>query len=297
MLEHFLDANWFVMLRILHDWLNARDITALDSAFCSTLYRPLWLQCLARLRGNKSIERFEHRHKSIRWLIDRQVKVTSMKLNQCAIEDDEDVLDEDGFDIREDTWSGINMPTLENVNCYDFERETDRFEYSLDDAGLEALSLGCPNITRIFLGRLERVSADAMGRFASRCSKLECVKVTFVMDGKLSNFTSVLGALSCCPIKELIIFECSALTDRVVHHMALYFPRLEKLSIIGCRNITDVSLTVVGASSLPIKGLQFVDQCGFTPTKLQALIVSKRASLLSLHCDSALVDPAVLNTL
>lgn len=277
-----------ILMTLLCDWLSAKDIVTLDTAFCSTVQRPVWLKSLTRIRGNKCIDGFEHRHKSMRWLIMRQVMVTCIRLHQCCDEEeDEDDFDEDGYDIRDDSFSGIDMPSLESVNCYDMTKETDRFEYSFNDASLDTLSLGCPNIKRIFLGHIDGVSEEGMVRFATRCSKLESVKMSFV---RACNFSSVLCALSSCPIKELIVVQCPALTDEIVQRMTELFPRLEKLHISGCRNITDASLVSLSVSSMRIKELHIFDSTTLSADSLRLLLLSQRLTLLTLVCDSSLLD-------
>jgi hypothetical protein len=68
------------------------------------------------------------------------------------------------------------MSTLESLNCFDYTRESDRFEHSLDDGCLNALAQGCPNLKIVFFGDVANISLESMQRFVMSCPKVESIK-------------------------------------------------------------------------------------------------------------------------
>lgn len=78
---HVFLLNEDVSLLLLSDWLGFGSIGALDVAITNRTTRVLWLQRVRSVSEGDVIN-WQHSHSSVRWLVMRSLRISSMRMKR-----------------------------------------------------------------------------------------------------------------------------------------------------------------------------------------------------------------------
>ena len=155
------------MSRLLHlgddtflyflSWFDLVCICKLDIAIGNSDERLLWLRALHQM-GSKAVDEYEHSHSSIRWLIRRGARATSIRFRGDNLEHDR---------ITDQTFAGVGILSTQSAdtNCSD------------DNAVAE----GCPHLTSINLSNCDRISDIGVSAIAEGCRHLTSINLSYCL--------------------------------------------------------------------------------------------------------------------
>ena len=156
---HPLHLPMELLISLVSEWMDVHSISKLDIAICSKDYRPIWRQTLSELSENTSLERWQHSHASLRWIIRRKISVRTISLPSFS-------------SIRESTFRGIDMKTLKYFHVAD-EDTFEHCKYKVIDVSFYYLAHGCPNLQLIHMSRYITLSNYVVQALRQHCMKLD----------------------------------------------------------------------------------------------------------------------------
>ena len=140
-LFHLGDDTFIYLL----SWFDFGCLGKLDTAIGNADERLMWLHSL-HMMDSKAFDDYEHSHSSIRWLIRRGARATSIRFRGDNLEHDR---------ITDQTFAGVSILSTKSAdtNCSD------------DNAVAE----GCPHLTSINLSNCDRISDIGVSAIAYLC--------------------------------------------------------------------------------------------------------------------------------
>ena len=123
---------------LLSEWIDIRTIGILDMAVTNRMTRVVWLRFLRSIKC-VTINHWMHSHASIRWLITRGLRVTSIHINILCRHQISDLTFRDVETGREGGLSQLQHIDIGRCG-------------SVTDAGISALAQGCPLLQTIKTG-------------------------------------------------------------------------------------------------------------------------------------------------
>ena len=193
-----LDDDAFVSLL---SWLDIGSICSLDTAVGNKNERLMWLRSLHSI-DSKAIDEYGHCHLSIKWLITRGARATSIRASRSNLKSPSD------RQITDMTFAGVGILSTQNVDLVnqgflswlgmrcDTSSGLDKGEYirtqglshvtsidllnchQLSDTGVSAIAQGCPLLTSIDLGYCESISDIGVSAIAQGCPLLISIDLT-----------------------------------------------------------------------------------------------------------------------
>ena len=91
----------------LLSWLSVGSICSLDTAVGNVDERLMWLHSMHSI-DSKSIDEYKHYHSSIRWLIKRGARATSIRARRSKLTSDRQITDM--------TFAGVGMLFTQNAD-------------------------------------------------------------------------------------------------------------------------------------------------------------------------------------
>ena len=191
-------------------WLDVGSICSLDTAVGNKNERLMWLDSLHSM-DSKAIDEYEHCHASIKWLITRGARATSIRARRSNLTSDRQITDmtfagmgilctqnvdsvNEGFlswlGMNCDTcqgflsWLGMNCATSNGLDEAEFMRRQGLSQVTsidlynclnISDVGVSAIAHGCPLLTSINLGSCRRISAVGLSAIAQGCPLLTSI--------------------------------------------------------------------------------------------------------------------------
>ena len=136
--SHVLNLPPELLSLLLSEWMDIQMICLFDVAMSSHLLLPIWRYALQFIKLNHSIESWEHTHASIRWLIQRKIDVTNIRIKRFS-------------SLFFNTFHGIKMMSLKTLQAKSSE---DFYGCSYDtlDNCLLQIAKGCPNLRVVNIG-------------------------------------------------------------------------------------------------------------------------------------------------
>jgi hypothetical protein len=250
-----LKMSWF--LRFLSEWLDLRDIAALDSAVTNHTYRSYWLECLINeklyLRCARS---YSITDDSIAWIIKKDLGIVALHHRHGNTH----TIDLSGYNLVTDV--GFKRlvqesPNVAHVNFLGCNQLTSAALLNLafmcpalqflenipvmlmNDSVLTALGNCCPALRHISLSFY-----DLNYQFLNSCST---TSTTIVVNSEVTDVGIHNLASSECKstLEYLDLSFCSSLTDLSMFSIGQNCSALKTLVLNHCRRISDKGLTVV----------------------------------------------------
>ncbi|KAG6409488.1 hypothetical protein SASPL_127528 [Salvia splendens] len=162
----------------------------------------------------------------------------------------------------------------------------------LTDAGLKAVSRGCPSLRTLSLWNVSSVGDEGLSAIATGCRSLE--KIDLSHCPAITDKAMIAVAMNCPNLRSVTVESCAYIGDESLKALGRYCPNLESITLKNCAlvgdqgiaglfssaghiltkanlqglNITDVSLAVIGhygsaMTDLSLVGLHNVNERGF----------------------------------
>lgn len=111
------------------------------------------------------------------------------------------------------------------------------------DAGLIALSHGCPDLTQLYIHRTHTITDTAILTLAEHCHKLH--SLTLSANGLITS-AAVCALLEANPdVTSVTLKGSSLINDEIIHSLAQARCRLAYISLEGCQDLTVDSLVAL----------------------------------------------------
>ena len=211
------------LFRANNDWMTSilnylciRSICSVDIAVTNTAARDIWLWSL-HVANHGTISEYRHCPRSIRWLIERGMRLESLTVRDGQWDADR---------LNGITVLGLNKSLLRYVSFG---------KCNIGDTEVLSIAHDCPNLSKISLDGCNGITDASVITLAKCCQQLVSMNI-----GGCGNITD----------KGLLAFGCaigSACPNKIDGNMVdrLHFTNLEMISLSGCANITDVGVSAV----------------------------------------------------
>ena len=170
-----------------------------------------------------------------------------------------------------------SCPRLQTVSLSD-RRSSPKFT----DAGLIALSCGCPDLTKLDLDRNHNIRDAAILSLAEHCHKLE--SVTLFANGLLTS-SAVCALLAANPgITSITLIGGRLISENVSRSLMRGRRQLRTLTLEGCQNLTLESLVALlsGCRSLEVLSLDGSGSSAVSDTFIET-VIQHCSQLRSIH--------------
>lgn len=206
-MSFLLKINEDELLQLLSIWLDIQSLSILDIAITNCCLRPIWLTCL-RAIDSTAIKGFSHYPSSIKWLVDRDITISSIQINP-------------NYEMGIHQFMGLNTSALRSINL----RGCPVF-----NGVLTYLALACPYLQNIDLEECS-VYGTEVAAFAQRCPQLERISLR---NSSGIAFTGFMELAENCPLLKSVDFSgCENVNDMILAALARGCPSLKSI-IIRC---------------------------------------------------------------
>ena len=221
--------------RGLLSWLDISSICSLDTAVGNVDERLMWLHSLHSI-DSKAIDEYEHWHSSVRWLIMRGARATSIRARRSNLTSDRQITDM--------TFAGVGILCTQNVD-------------SVNQGFLRWLGINCD--TSIGLDRALSIRTQGLLRWLG----MNCdTSNGFDMD----SFTKTQGLSQ---VTSIDLYNCESISDVGVSAIAQGCPLLTRICLHGCRLISDMGVSAIAQGcplliSIDLNNCQSISDVGLS---------------------------------
>ena len=248
----------------LLSWLDIGSICSLDTAVGNKDERLIWLHSLHSI-DSKAIDEYEHCHASIRWLIKRGARATSIRARRSNRTSDRQITDMtfagmgilftqnvDSVNQGFFSWLGMNCDTSNGLNKSVFIRtqgvsqvaSIDLYKCeSISDVGVSAIAQGCPLLTSIGLINCGGISDVGVSAIARGCPLLTSIDLSY--GGRISDVGVSAIARGCPLLTSIGLINCQRISDVGVSAIAQGCPLLTSIDLRDCQRISDVGVSAI----------------------------------------------------
>jgi F-box and leucine-rich repeat protein 2/20 len=223
--------NEDVSMSLLSELIDFRSMGTLDMAITNRRTRMMWLQLLRSISGG-DVDNWLHNHSSMRWLITRGVRTSSLRMNSkhCASITDLTIID-------------LDIATVRHVSLRDCQRITGVF--------VSTIAARCPLIESIDLCGCGGVDGESISALAHGCPLLQSIDLSFCR--RLTD-AGILAIAQGCPLLQSIdLCLCDRITDTGIAVLVSDCPLLRNLHLYVCQNVTCASVLAIRQSNPLLK--------------------------------------------
>ena len=288
-------------------WLDVGSICCFDSAVGNFNDRILWLTYLSAA-DLAVFDVVDHCYQSVRWLISRGVRVTSILTPLCE--------DPGRRLITDYTFIGPNIPPIESQQVCGFNHDTLanilmgattmsmrrqnillrlrlRDCSCISDMGIAFVAHYCSTLTSIELNKCAMLTDVSIASIAKCCHQLTSLSLH-----RFDNFTDaglIEIAKGCPDLTSIDFYSNNYITSTGIAAIALSCVSLESICFYDCSNIDDDAISVI-AKHCPALSTVKLGCAGITTTSLIALgsVSCSQLQHLELHCQGVITDVGFL---
>ena len=208
---------------------------------------------------NKAINKYEHCHSSIRWLIRRGARTTSIRNRKNPFR----------CDINDDTFLGLDLTSRQSLDPRICNSVADTGEVKLQaggtgirgsslndqlsvilsgcrrltDVGVSAIARGCPYLTTIVLNSCSSITDMGISAIAQGCPHLSTISLVVC---RTITDTGIFDIAEGCPrLTTISLYNCYRITDAGVSAIAEGCFHLTTITLDNCNHITDVGISAI----------------------------------------------------
>ena len=177
-------------MQLFSNWLDIKSLSTLDIAIACRRQRLIWLSCL-RAIDSAAIKAFFHYPSSIKWLIGRNITITSIQMNPK-------------YHVRKNQFDGLITSSVRIINFHGCP---------VHDGVLTSLALACPLLQHADLGECFAYDSDVMtfAEAGPRLNLSRCIRDTGLT--ALTENCPLLRSVDCSGIEHLTTTELAALAN------------------------------------------------------------------------------------
>ena len=163
------------VFRNLLSWFDIGVICCLDSAVGNVTERLLWYQYLSAV-DNKAINEYAHCNSSVRWLISRGARTSSIQFRTQYSDGREVVgINDETFLGSSDVNSSMRISRSWMSSLKDIVGDCNSNKYSAAAAGVSSVVNGFPYLTSINLSYCRRITDIGVSAIAQGCPHLTSI--------------------------------------------------------------------------------------------------------------------------
>ena len=214
------------LLLLILEWLDAADLMAFDTATQSNrLMSSTWLRVIRSHVDIRPMRGLLYTPVWIRWLIDRGVRTSSMRIAGCTITDR----------VTDATFEGIYLPELTSIEvvggaCRD-----------LGDGAVRLIATGCVNLLNIELVDCHRMKCHSLATVGQHCKALISLDIRKCIGIEDEGVKAL--AQGCKYLQSLNISQCWKLTDTSLAAIGETCKGLTSIDVSGNYEMTDVGIS------------------------------------------------------
>ena len=262
----------------LLSWLDLVSLCKLDIAIGNVDERLFWLHSLHTM-DSEAVDKREHSHSSIRWLIRRgaratRIRIGGTKLGRNRITDQtfagvgnlftsnadiDDMnhnlsnggactLKNDGtvrYRLRS-RYIATETNTVVSVRPWGFHHLTSIDLSNCDgisDIGVSAIAEGCHQLTSIDLSNCDGISDIGVSAIAEGCHQLTSIDLRGCQS--ISDIGVSAIAEGCHQLTSITLSNCDGISDISVSALAEGCHQLTSINLVCCQNISDIGLSAI----------------------------------------------------
>ena len=225
-----------ILLLLTLEWLDAKDLVAFDTANQSNRYiRSIWLRVLRSLPDIRCMTGLSYNHYSIRWLIMRRIKTSSMRVVRVSTDNTID-----------DTFEGIYLPGLDSMIVDCGRKMTDR--------SVQLIAAGCVNLRVIVMPGCSQLkcSLTAVGQHCRGLTSLDFYECAGIVDEDWNML-----AKGCIHLQTIIIGMCPLLTNAALEAIGNSCQRLTNIDMSYNDNIIDGGIAYLTLRCFQLQTVKF----------------------------------------
>ena len=181
----------FLLLTL--EWLDAADLVAFDTASLSNrCMKSTWLRVMRSMVDMRPMRGLLYTAFWIRWLIDRGVRTSSMRVVRCSTDR-----------ITDATFEGICVPDLASIVIGD--------GCGMTDVSVGLIAMGCVNLVSIEMKRCRGVTCRSLAAIGQHCTGLTSLDITECDGIKDEGVRALVNG--CIWTRSIVIAGCSKMTD------------------------------------------------------------------------------------
>ena len=248
----------------LLSWLDVGSICSLDTAVGNKAERLMWLHSLHTI-DSKAIDKYEHCHLSIMWLIKRGARATIIRTRRSNRTSDRQITDmtfagvgllctQNVDSVNQGFWRWLGME-CDTSNGFDeavFIRRHGLSQvtsidlnhcHQISDIGVSAIAQGCPLLTSINLERCESISDVGVSAIAQGCPLLTLIRLDRCE--RISDIGLSAVAQGCPLLTSIALYNCGSISDLGVSAIAQGCPLLTSIDLRYCDRISYVGVSAI----------------------------------------------------
>ena len=238
----------------LLSWLDIGSICSLDTAVGNKNERLMWLRRLHSI-DSKAIDDYEYCHSSIKWLIKRGARATSIRARRSNLTSNRQITDM--------TFAGVGILLTQNADSVNqgflsllgkrFNRDTsdgsDKVEF--------IVTQGCPLLTSIYLGGCQSISDIGVSAVAQGCPLLTSINLKYCRS--ISDIGVSAIAQGCHLLTSIYLTDCESISDIGVSAIAQGCPLLTSIYLGGFWSISDIGVSAIAQGCPLLTSINFRD--------------------------------------
>ena len=220
----------FLLLTL--EWLDAADLVAFDTASLSNrCMKSTWLRVIRSIVDMRPMRGLLYTSFWIRWLIDRGVRTSSMRVVHSSADR-----------ITDATFEGICVPDLASLVIGD--------GCDVTDASVGLIAMGCVNLVSVEMKRCRGVTWRSLAAIGQHCRGLTALDITGCKRLKDKGVRAL--AQGCIHLQSINIGYCSQVTDASLTAIGQSCQGLTSIDMRSNSNMTDggISCLVQGCIHL-----------------------------------------------
>lgn len=265
-LDHFIPNE--ILCKIFFQYLDLKDISLLDVAFCNHSKREVFLKCI-RYDGCiwKGDEGIVFNCQGINWLTSRKLKLRHLEYENITIEKEREAGDYSYLYDDDPIDDGKMAVEISSLSTYLY-RLLINDEFISDDS-VERIIDGCKDMQFIHLEKCKNITDKSIIRIAENCPAI--LYLDFNECSSISKNGIYAIANNCPLLRTLNLHGCNGCdtsgrrhnlldTDVTIMKIIEGCPNIQNFNLGGLYGVTDLSLLKIAELRRPIESLNL----GFT---------------------------------
>ena len=234
---------------LLCTWLPIKSISNLDIAISNAYDRSLWLKWLGIIDADSINEYNRHSHGSIRWLVTRGIRTTSIQIIfGYEVSLDADTFSGFGFSSK----CSVNDIMIENelvmggLSIKDCVRVNLRYT-NITDVNIGDLARGCPQLHTIYIEKCFALTDESLIQLAQYCPQIHTIDISFSI--KITDVGVSALACGCRELRSMSLIGITAISDVSISALASCCPLLNTIKfgmLHWEESITEIGMQALG---------------------------------------------------
>jgi hypothetical protein len=246
--ESFIFIEW-ILSRLL-DYLDFIEIARMDSAFCNTLYRVIWLKLIAKDVGSVSnkVQRYITNNESIEWCLKRKVQFKCLK-----IPSNNDLM----LTSSRKASLFVSMCCIDMVELKlkgSWERRESHYLWK-NESMRRVVVLCAKHCSKLKKLHITGTHFDKDPIIRLICANPDLEEIEMRMCGFIDDECLIAMSTYCHSLHRCSFYHVNFITDKGIAALVSTNHDIEDIEISGCQWITDASLEAIAQNCHKLKSI------------------------------------------